>query len=151
MIPLPTLDALDSVTIPTPCPMSWDAMRGDSRTRFCDRCRQAVHDVSALTRAEALRLLSAADTPCLRLYRRPDGRVLTADCATRRERAWKWLDRRSAWAAALFALVFFVGCDSKPGCVMGRMPAPPTSEAERAATEAAAAVADAVQPAVDSR
>jgi hypothetical protein len=34
---------------------------------------------------------------------------MTADCLTKRERAWKWLNRRSAWAAALFALAF-MGC-----------------------------------------
>jgi hypothetical protein len=111
MIALPTIDALDSVTIPIACPVPWDEMHGDNRTRFCDQCRQNVHDVSALTRSEALQLLSANDhLPCLRIYRRPDGRIMTADCATRRERVWKWLDRRSTWAAWLFAMVFFTGC-----------------------------------------
>ncbi|AWM37318.1 hypothetical protein GobsT_47270 [Gemmata obscuriglobus] len=127
MVPLPTLDALDLVTIPTPCTVPWDQMSGDSRTRFCDQCRKNVHDVSELTRAEALDLLSASDrSPCLRVYRRPDGRVLTADCSTPRERIWKWLDRRSQWAAALFALLFFTGCDmvGAPKCSTGEA-APP--------------------------
>ena len=112
MIPLPTIDALDSITIPIACPVPWDAMRGDNRTRFCDKCSQNVHDVSELTRAEAVQLVTGGDKlPCLRIYRRPDGRVMTADCATKRERVWKWLDRRSTWAAALFAVVFMAGCD----------------------------------------
>ncbi len=111
MIPLPTIDALDSITIPVACPVPWDAMRGDHRTRFCDKCSQNVHDVSELTRAEAVQLISGDKLPCLRIYRRPDGRIMTADCATKRERVWKWLDRRSAWAAALFAVVFMAGCD----------------------------------------
>ena len=83
MIPLPTIDALDAVTIPVACPVSWDAMHGNERTRFCDSCRQNVHDVSELTRGEALDLLKpAGKTPCLRIYRRQDGRVMTADCCS---------------------------------------------------------------------
>src|SRR4051812_34089991 len=121
MVPLPTVDALDTVTIPTSCPVSWDTMRGDHRTRFCDRCGQDVHDVSELTRAEAVRLVTRGGAlPCLRLYRRRDGRVMTADCLGRRERVWTWLHRRAPWAAAAFALVFFAGCGSTPfGCHTG--------------------------------
>jgi hypothetical protein len=111
MLPLPTLDDLDAVTIPVTCPVPWDTMRGDYRTRFCDRCRQHVHDISELTRAEAVRLITGWDTlPCLRLYRRQDGQVMTADCLGRRERVWKWMHRRAPLAAGLFALVFFAGC-----------------------------------------
>jgi hypothetical protein len=110
MIPLPVVDVLGSITIPVPCPVSWDAMRADHRTRFCDTCSQNVHDVSELTAAEAVELVTGGEkAPCLRLFRRPDGRVMTADCLTKRERAWKWLNRRSAWVAAFFALVF-MGC-----------------------------------------
>ena len=102
MIPLPTIDALDAITIPIACPVPWDEMRGDDRTRFCGQCEQHVHDVSELTRAEAVQLVTAAGkTACLRLYRRQDGRVMTADCMGRRERAWKWLHHYSPWAAAL--------------------------------------------------
>jgi hypothetical protein len=119
MIPLPTVNVLDSITIPVTCPVSWDAMHGDNRTRFCDKCSQNVHDVSELTTAEAMQLLNAPGKhPCLRIYKRQDGRVMTADCATKRERVWKWLHRRSAWAAALFAVIFFGGC-SRPVEVMG--------------------------------
>ena len=128
MIALPTIDALDSIIIPVACPVPWDEMHGDNRTRFCDKCRQNIHDVSELTRAEALKLLSANDRlPCLRFYRRPDGRVMTADCTSRRERVWKWLHRRSTWAASVFALVFLMGCSSKPDCIMGVPPPRPTS------------------------
>src|SRR5262245_18292738 len=136
MIPLPTVDALDSITIPVACPVPWDEMRGDNRTRFCDKCSQNVHDVSELTRAEAVQLLTAGDKlPCLRIYRRQDGRVMTADCSTRRDRIWKWLHERSTWAAWLFALVFFTGCESRPTCVMGGGWTQPTEKhfAEQAA------------------
>jgi hypothetical protein len=120
MIPLPTLDVLDSMTIPVACPVPWDEMHGDDRTRFCDKCSQNVHDVSELTRAEAVQLLTAGERlPCLRIYRRQDGRVMTTDCMTRRERVWKCLHKRSVWAAWLFALVFFAGCEPRWGCTAG--------------------------------
>ena len=130
MIPLPVVDALDSITIPVPCPVSWDAMHGDHRTRFCDECSQNVHDVSELTRDEAVQLVTGSEQlPCLRLFRRPDGRVMTADCMTKRERAWKWLHRRSAWAAAIFAFVF-MGCSPvvAPGEPCMGSPPPPSAE-----------------------
>lgn len=115
MIPLPTVDALDAISIPVACPVPWDSMRGDHRTRFCGECKQNVHDVSELTRAEAVALVSAGGKlPCLQIYCRPDGRVMTADCTTNRERVWKWLRRRSPWLAAAFALVFLAGCGKPP-------------------------------------
>ena len=110
-VPLPVVNALDAITIPTHCTVPWDEMAGDDRSRLCATCRCHVHDVSELTTDEALALLhEPGKPPCLRIYRRADGRVLTADCATQRERAWKWLRRRSAWAASLFAVLFLSGC-----------------------------------------
>jgi hypothetical protein len=110
-VSLPVVNALDAISIPTPCLVPWDEMQGDDRNRLCATCRHQVHDVSELTTDEALALLrGTGKPPCLRIYRRPDGRVLTSDCATRRERAWKWLRRRSAWAASLFAVLFLSGC-----------------------------------------
>jgi len=151
MIPLPTVDALDAISIPVPCPVAWDAMHGDDRTRFCDQCKQSVHDVSELTRAEALRLVTAGEkTPCLRIYRRPDGRVMTADCATSRERVWKWLHKRAPWAAAAFALVFMAGC-GKPErttgdvCVAGVPVLSPPTEAMQSVTGGTAVVKNADQ------
>lgn len=145
MIALPTVDALDVISIPVPCPVAWDAMHGDNRTRFCDQCKQNVHDVSELTRAEAIRLVTAGEkTPCLRIYRRPDGHVMTADCTTRRERVWKWLHKRAPWAAGVFALVFMAGCEKPPitgeACLMGTPPPPPTTEVVQSVTGGTAAV-----------
>ena len=143
MIALPVVDALDAIMIPVACPVSWDAMYGDHRTRFCNKCSQDVHDLSELTRAEAIQLVTGSEkVPCLRLFRRPDGRVMTADCTTKRERAWKWLFRHSAWAAALFALVF-LGYQSQSS-TQGDPCRPDSNEpAAEQAVEAATAVAEA--------
>src|SRR4051812_33020097 len=114
-IPLPVVNALDAISISKPCPVSWDEMEGNDRTRFCARCQQQVHDISELTTDEALALVGGSGAlPCVRLRRRADGRVMTADCATKRLRVLKWLRRRSKWAAAIFAALFLSGCGMGP-------------------------------------
>ena len=103
MTPLPMADALDAITIPVACPVSWDAMYGDHRTRFCNTCSQDVHDLSELTRAEAVQLVTGGvQIPCLRLFRRPDGRVMTADCMNKRERT-----RGTGYTAARHGLLLY--------------------------------------------
>lgn len=58
-------------------------MRGDDRTRSCLRCSLHVFNVSELTEAETRSLLlKQGGVVCGRLFRRPDGTVLTRDCPT---------------------------------------------------------------------
>ncbi len=77
---------LERAAIKTPCTESWNVMRGDDRSRFCVRCSKAVHDLGAMDVEEAEAFLErhlgspADETKCVRLYRRPDGRVLTSEC-----------------------------------------------------------------------
>jgi hypothetical protein len=126
------LSVLDTVTIATPCTVPWDAMQGDERRWFCLKCSKHVHDISEMTAAEAIGLLDGIpgaeaaektenELPCIRLYRRPDGRVVTSDCPTTlRERIGMWLVRRSAWAASIFAMIFLSGCrEDKPKMTQG--------------------------------
>src|SRR5262245_40972133 len=80
-------DALDLVEIPIPCEVPWSSMPGDEQVRHCGQCNQNVYNVSALTRAEAMRLLGAR--ACLRIYRRPDNTILTSDCRERLRAARK--------------------------------------------------------------
>jgi hypothetical protein len=78
------LDLVDEVMIASPCNVSWDGMRGDDRVRFCGQCRQNVYNVEALDRGAARRLIEAREgRVCLRILRRDDGTVVTADCWTR--------------------------------------------------------------------
>ena len=82
-IPRARLPLLDQVTIKTPCRESWDGMTGDDRMRFCARCSKNVYDLSAMTQDEAETFLATHlddEDACVRLYRRPDGRVLTSEC-----------------------------------------------------------------------
>jgi hypothetical protein len=84
-IPRARLPLLDQVTVKTPCREPWAEMEGNDRVRFCTRCSKNVHDLSAMTQDEAESFLAThldEENPCIRLYRRPDGRILTSECST---------------------------------------------------------------------
>ena len=88
--------SLDVIQVKQPCPASWDAMRGDERTRFCEGCGRYVSNLSAMTRAEAAQLLegcASAGRMCVRFERSPDGKVQTLDYLRplgRRGRGWRF-------------------------------------------------------------
>ncbi len=72
---------LDGIRVASPCPASWDEMKGDDRARACAACGKDVYNISALTTSEALNLVTAREgTLCVRFFRRGDGTVMTADC-----------------------------------------------------------------------
>ncbi len=73
---------LEDLRIASPCDQAWEQMVGDDRVRHCSSCDKDVFNVAAMTRAEALQLIAnqAGEVPCLRLFRRDDGTVLTSDC-----------------------------------------------------------------------
>lgn len=61
-----------------PCGMDWNAMSGDEKTRFCPDCGKNVHNVSALTRQEATRLVGEdGSVPCLRGVAGLDGSLMS--------------------------------------------------------------------------
>ena len=80
-------DAIDQIEISSPCTVSWEGMRqlpGEGRVRFCGQCRQNVYNVEAMSRGEARRMIAAGEgSVCVRILRRPDGTVVTADCWAR--------------------------------------------------------------------
>jgi hypothetical protein len=72
---------LDDIQIATPCSADWNAMQGDERVRHCPDCRLNVYNVSAMSRREAALLIQGHEGRlCLRLFRRADGTLLTANC-----------------------------------------------------------------------
>jgi len=70
--------------IASPCDVPWSSMRGDDRVRHCTECARDVHNLSAMTQPEVDAFLQemagAATLPCITLYQRADGTMLTADC-----------------------------------------------------------------------
>jgi hypothetical protein len=111
-IPLTTVAALKNITLANPCPASWDKMKGNEQVRYCDQCRQNVYNLSEMNAADAVQLIEQTEGRlCVQFYRRPDGTVITADCpGGLRWRIWKWLGRRRAWLASLFAILVLPAC-----------------------------------------
>ena len=72
--------SLGDLIIETPCPMDWELMEGDERQRFCSRCEKHVFNISVMSRDEALELVCGDGPVCARLFRRPDGTVVTNEC-----------------------------------------------------------------------
>jgi hypothetical protein len=101
------LQILNDVQIASPCTASWEEMSGDPYARHCAQCNKNVFDLSQLSAHQAINLLREKEGRlCIRLYRRHDGTVLTADCPVGlRERS----RRIFRWAAALVASVFTFG------------------------------------------
>jgi hypothetical protein len=97
----PELDPVDRIEIPTPCSVPWDSMYGDERIRHCGSCRKNVYNVAALTRAQALELIAIREPVCVRIYRRPDGTVVTSDCWSRLRAA----RRRGMWAFLVMLVI----------------------------------------------
>jgi hypothetical protein len=74
-------EKIDRMRVASPCPTSWDAMKGDNRARYCDLCDLHVYNISELTRKEVTKLIAEKEGRiCARLYKRTDGTVLTKDC-----------------------------------------------------------------------
>jgi hypothetical protein len=104
------LPMLDRIEIASPCNVPWDSMEGDDRKRFCGECKLDVYNVAAMTRAEAEDLVARDGRVCVRLFRRADGTVLTADCAVglrlkRRRRLGVMCVAASTAAASVFAVL----------------------------------------------
>lgn len=127
---------LEDVRIASPCSARWEDMRGDERARFCGQCEKTVYDLSSLSRSEAEALLvSREGAICVRLFRRVDGTVLTADCPVGARRKRVRLTVISAAGAGALIAAAVTGLraytcsmeDERGSVVMGDMAPPPES------------------------
>jgi hypothetical protein len=79
---------LANIVVASPCDVPWESMVGNERTRHCGACKKDVHNLSAMTRDEVEAFLARAEVigaqggvkPCVSLFQRLDGTILTADC-----------------------------------------------------------------------
>lgn len=102
---------LDDLVIETPCSEPWAGMTGNDRVRHCGACQLDVHDLSALTSEEARALVRGTEGRlCARIHRRPDGRVLTRDCAPARRRVQTRRTRVRVMLTGLFVFLGLTGC-----------------------------------------
>ena len=97
---------LEVLRIETPCTEDWNAMAGDERSRYCAGCGLHVHNLSAMTRDEAERLVcERAGRLCVRYGRSPAGGVVTLDYSPPRQGRkwtfWAMLGGAGALAAAV--------------------------------------------------
>lgn len=86
----------DRAFIEIPCPTSWENMTGDDTVRFCGQCSLNVYNISSMTDKEAEAVFAKGkngDRLCARLYRRPDGTVMTDNCP----RALRKIRNGSRW------------------------------------------------------
>ncbi len=83
-------DLLDRLTVTSPCSEDWEKMTGNQQVRFCSHCDLSVHNLSEMTRPEALALVKQSQGRlCVRYYRRPDARVQTLPLHSIKRRASK--------------------------------------------------------------
>lgn len=84
------------LTVNSPCTAEWDSMSGGEQARFCTHCEKSVHNLSAMTRKDALRLVrDGAGGVCVRFYTDSSGRTVHAN-----ERALYRITRRASRLAA---------------------------------------------------
>lgn len=70
----------DSIEVKTPCSEDWNQMSGNSQVRFCSHCAKNVHDISAVTRKQAKKIVAESGGDlCVRYVRHPNGRIKTAE------------------------------------------------------------------------
>ena len=94
-----TTSLIDAARVRVQCTADWGAMKGDGQVRFCSLCKLNVYNLSGMTRQEGEELLASREgRTCIRLYRRPDGTVITKDC----QNVLKKLRRRAKLIAACF-------------------------------------------------
>ena len=125
--------SLEQIDVPVPGPADWNAMTGDRRGRFCQHCQKTVHNLSAMSRDEAERLVcQAAGSLCVRYAVSATGNVMTLDYpAISGKRGWSWrvwsvVGLAGALVAGVVNATFF-GNLVMPGptVVVGAMPARP--------------------------
>ena len=92
------------LSVIAPCSQDWGEMAGDDRARFCKECDLTVHDLSAMSEADARALLAGpAERVCVRFGVRRDGTVVTRSPV-------RWLGASlGALGIAVAAVAFWAG------------------------------------------
>jgi hypothetical protein len=122
---------LEFLRIDNPCPADWNTMAGDDRRRFCQGCKKHVHDLSAMPREEAERLVCAsAGGLCVRIGYEANGTVVTMEyqhsTRTRPRRGWRfWTGVGLAGALFTGVVQAVTGKSPLPQSLSGSVPAPP--------------------------
>ena len=90
---MPSAIPLEQIQIASPCSVAWDSMRGaDARVRFCEHCKVEVHNLSAMTSADAQEFVSRQTArTCVAYVPALQGGPITLDYQMRKRRfTWRW-------------------------------------------------------------
>ena len=89
---------LSSIEVKTPCSQNWESMYGNDVVRFCEHCVKNVHNLSAMTRKDAEKLVARSKGGiCIQYVRRPDGKIQTMS-----DKLYQISGRASRLAAGVF-------------------------------------------------
>ncbi len=81
---------IDKLEIVSPCSVGWDTMSGDEKVRHCESCNKSVFNLINMSRTEIetvlLEQMRDGHGACVRMYKRPDGTLVTADCFSVRDK-----------------------------------------------------------------
>ena len=92
-------DPLQRLAVTSPCTQDWDSMIGNDCVRFCEHCSLHVHNISAMTRAKALRLAEKSKGRiCVRYHHDPNGLISTRTVSPRLYQLGKRVSRLAAGA-----------------------------------------------------
>ncbi|MBX7224164.1 MAG: ankyrin repeat domain-containing protein [Blastocatellia bacterium] len=72
------LTILDRVSVKSPCQEDWNQMKGNDTVRFCSHCSKSVHNLSEMTRSEAIKLVEQSKGRlCIRYVQTPNKSIIT--------------------------------------------------------------------------
>ncbi|HEX8196303.1 MAG TPA: ankyrin repeat domain-containing protein [Pyrinomonadaceae bacterium] len=106
-------DLLDRVSVEKPCTMDWNKMFGNDEVRFCEHCVKRVHNLSAMTRKDAERLVKKSNgNLCIRYYTDKNKKIVFGDAPVQITRLGR---RVSQFAASVFTAALSVSAVAAQG------------------------------------
>lgn len=106
-------DLLDRVSVKKPCTMDWNKMFGNEEVRFCEHCVKRVHNLSAMTRKDAERLVKKSNgNLCIRYYTDKNKKIAFGDAPVQITRLGR---RVSQFAASVFTAALSVSAVAAQG------------------------------------
>jgi hypothetical protein len=92
-----------------PCEADWSVMTLSEGKRFCSLCTKDVHDLSSLTRDQALSVITTASKPCVRYSCNEEGEILFKPSGPKARPAGRGGLRRGMRLAAMLGLSLMGG------------------------------------------
>jgi hypothetical protein len=123
------------IQIPSPCSNDWNTMTRAGRKRFCTDCQKHVHDLSAMSRAEAEVLLQSGPegSLCVRYIYDQYGSIMFDMVNPSLVPAARL--KRQSFERGVVAAAALTFASSLAGCMGGYLPPPQPAAAQPAAAQ----------------